>query len=331
MRGNEDRLRKVLFSVVRDYIERKKPVSSRRVLEITELSWSGATIRNDLKKLEEMGYLYQPHTSAGRIPTDKGLRFYLEEMLKIRKELKKDDIALELSQRFPIGDLEMILSALAGILARSAHGLAVFTKPSMEKMRLVRVHVTPIGEEYAAVSVITELGLSKVIPVPKMDEKIIEALEKLLNLFSGRTISELMEAMRSFKAETEEGRIVAEIVDGVLRMATSEGRVIYRGLYEIIGASNQKMADVVKILEDSKKLEEFLDGIDELEVFIGSENPLEELKDFSTFAAPYRKGNEVVGHVALITDRFVEYERVYSIVEFTSNRLTEYLTVASRR
>jgi heat-inducible transcriptional repressor len=95
--------------------------------------------------------------------------------------------------------------------------------------------------------------------------------------------------------------------------------------------SNHGVEGVVKILEETRKLENLLRKIEKTGVFIGSENEIEELRNFSLFVSPYFKGKEIVGHVALITDKFVEYERIYSLIEFTANRLTEYLTVTSRR
>ncbi len=331
MRRDESRIYKVLFSAVRDYIKSKRPVSSKRILEITKLSWSSATIRNDLKRLEELGYLYQPHTSAGRIPTDRGLRFYLDEMLKLQNGIRRDDLGIDMVQRFPVGDLEMILTALTRILASAGKGLAIVTKPSLEKMRLVKVSVTPIGDEYSVVSVITELGVSRVIPVPKMSDLMSKAVERFFNVFSGKTLAEMVEAINQFVPDSARAREIVDVAKSIIDMATSEGRVIYKGIYELLKGSNHSVEDVVRILEESTKFEEFLEGIDDMRVFIGSESPLDETKSFSLFVSPYKKDRDITGHVAMITDRFVEYEKIYSLVEFMANRLTEYLTVVSRR
>jgi heat-inducible transcriptional repressor len=331
MKRDEGRMYKVLFSVVRDYIKRKKPVSSKRVLDITELNWSSATIRNDLKRLEELGYLYQPHTSAGRIPTDKGLRFYLEELLSLKEEFKKEDMGIDISQRFPIGDLEMILNAIARILSKAGKGLAVVTKPSLEKMRLVRVTTAPIAEKHIAVAIITELGISRVIPVPRIEGVIGEAIERFFNIFSGRTLYEVVQSISRFVPDNEGTKVIIDVARAIVDIAMSEGRVVYKGVYELMKESNHGVEGVVKILEETRKLENLLKNIEKTGVFIGTENEIEEFRNFSLFVSPYFKDKEIVGHVALITDKFVEYERIYSLIEFTANRLTEYLTVTSRR
>ena len=331
MRRDESRMYKVLFSVVRDYIKERRPVSSRRVLEIAKLDWSSATIRNDLKRLEELGYLYQPHTSAGRIPTDRGLRFYLDEMIKLRGDIRKEDVGIDLTQRFPVGDLEMILTALSRILASAGKGIAVLTKPSLERMKLIRVSVTPIGEEYSVVSVITELGVSRVVPIPRISDEMSQAVERFFDVFSGKTLSEMIEAINSFIPETPEALEIVDIAKSIIEIATSEGRIIYKGTYNLLRESNHDIGNVVKTLEESSRFENLLENVRNLEVFIGEENPIEEMRSFSLFVSPYKKGSSIIGHVAMITGKFVEYERIYSLVEFMSNRLTEYLTVVSRR
>lgn len=331
MRRDEGRIYKVLFSVVKDYIKNRKPVSSRRILEITDLNWSSATIRNDLKRLEEMGYLQQPHTSAGRIPTDKGLRFYFEEMKKIREEFRREDMGIELSYGIPIGDLEMIIGAVSRILSKVGKGLSIVTKPSLEKLRIVRVIVAPIGEDHVGVSIITELGISRVVPMRKLDDEVLLAFERFLGMFAGKTMDEVMEALEKFRTSDERVEAVVKMTRAVMGVAVSEERIVYRGVYELMKSSNHGVEEVVKILEEGKRLEDFLKNVEKTRVFIGSENELEELKSFSMFVSPYFKGDEIVGHVALITDRFVEYERIYHLVDYTANRLSEYLTLASRR
>ncbi len=331
MRRDEERIYKVLFSIVKEYIKTKKPVSSKRVLQVTNLNWSSATVRNDMKRLEEMGYVFQPHTSAGRIPTDKGLRFYLDEMIKLGKK-EKEQVELEVTQRFPVGDLDSILTAVSKILSKGTGGLSIITKPNVENLRLLKGYITPVGEDMAVITVITELGISKVVPISRVDRRMLEALEKLMNLFSGMYISDVVEKIGSFKPKGEEEKLFIELTKGILRLILSEDRIIYSGMYEVIKNRPARIEPLVRILETPKILDNLFKKVKRgLVVFIGEENPIKDLKSFSTFVAPYYKGSDLVGHVALVTDKFVEYGRIISSVEFISNRLTEYLTVTSRR
>lgn len=331
MKRNEARMYKVLFSIVREYIRTKKPVSSKRVLEVTDLAWSGATVRNDMRHLEELGYIYQPHTSAGRIPTDKGLRFYLDEMLKMRAEWKEEDLGIEVSQRFPFGDLETILDALARILSRAAKGLVLITKPSLESLKLLKVYVTPVGEDHVVISAITELGLSKVIPVSRVRGMNMKALENFFELFTGMSIKRITENLKAVKPSSAELEIALELAKGVLKFLTSGEKIIYRGIYHLLRENSQSVEGLVRLIESSKPLEQLFESVKEsTEVFIGRENPIEELRPFSTFVSPYFKGKDLVGYITLIASKYISYEEVYPLVEFISNRLTEYLTVTAR-
>ena len=332
MKRNEQRMYKVLFSIVREYIRTKRPVSSKRVLEVTDLSWSGATVRNDMRKLEELGYIYQPHTSAGRIPTDKGLRFYLDEMMKMRKEWKEEDLGIEVSQRFPVGDLETILDALARILSRVSKGLVVITKPSLENLRLLKIYVTPVGEDHVVISAITELGLSKVVPVSRVKGMNMEALERFFSLFTGLSIKEIINRISSFEVDSDEGRMALDLAKGILRFLMSGESVIYRGIYYLLEEQGQNLRTLMRLVETPRAFDELFSRVEKgVKVFIGSENPMPELKAFATFVSPYFRGDDLIGYITLISNKYIPYEEVFPLVEFISNRLTEYLTVTARR
>ncbi len=334
MKRDERRMYKVLFSVVKEYIKRKKPVSSKRILEVTNLSWSGATVRNDLRRLEELGYVYQPHTSAGRIPTDKGLRFYVDEIKKLRSQWTSEDLGLEsYYHEFPVGDIESILEALAKVISKAASGVVLIRKPSIGSLKLIKAHVVPVGEDHAVVDLITELGLSRIVPIARVRNVDLEALGKLFELFCGRTFDEIAAGLERFKPENEEQKFLLNIAKGILRFVMSGERIVYKGVYELIKSSAHNLIELLEVLETPEKLEPIFTEVHSLpvRVYIGSENPIKELAGFSAFVAPYFRDRELIGHMAVITDRFVEYERIFSLLEFISNRLTEYLTLVSRR
>jgi len=331
MKRMEERLRKVLFSVTREYIKTRRPVSSRKVLDVTNMDWSGATIRNDMKRLEEMGYLYQPHTSAGRIPTDRALRFYLDEILKMRETWKEENLGIDLSPNFPIGDLSTILDALARIVSRAVSGLVVMTRPKFSDLKIMGVYSTPITKDFAVVSAVTELGLSSVVPI-KSSGIDLESLERLLRLFSGRTFREVFEILNGMEIEDEDLREAMKTVRNVLKlMMLGEGPIV-RGIAELLKEfQGRELEGLIRVIEDQGMVEEIARRADGgLRVFIGSENEIEALRPFSVFVAPYRKSSLRIGSVILITSKYVVYERIYPMIEFVSNRLTEYLTVTSR-
>ena len=332
MKRDEDRMYKVLFAAVREFIKTKRPVSSKRILQVTNMPWSGATIRNDMRRLEEMGYLYQPHTSAGRIPTDKGLRFYLEEIKDMRDLFREESLGIETYQRFPMGDLETILDAVAKVLSKATSGVAIIERPSFGNLKLLKTHVIPFGEDQAIIAVITDLGLSRVVPISRIDGLNMKALERLFDLFVGMSLSEIMEGFEKYKPSSGDQAMILEVAKGVLRFIIGTPRIVYKGLYEVLREHGQDIEKLVMVLESSAGLERVFRSVERgVRVFVGEENPMKELRSFSTFVAPYFKGEDLVGHIGLITGKFVEYERILPIMEFVSSRLTEYLTVTTRR
>ncbi len=329
MRNPEDRLRKVLFSITREYINTKRPVSSKRVLEVTNLNWSGATIRNDMKKLEELGYLYQPHTSAGRIPTDKALRFYLDEILKLSREWREPGLDIDINPSFPVGDLNTILDALARILSKAVSGLTIMTRPKLSNLRIMGAHITPITRDFAVISAVTELGLSSVVPA-RIDRAYHETFERLLRSLYGKTFGEVMDILNSMR--TSEAKDVVKTLMNIFRLLTVGEGPIIRGITELLKEfQSHELEGILRVLENQDAVEKLArEAEDGIKVFVGSENPMNEFRAFAVFVAPYRKSTDRVGSVILVTSKYVPYERIYPMVEFVSNRLTEYLTVASR-
>jgi len=139
MKELSTRQEQILYCLVREYVKSGTPVSSQKILESTNLEWSGATVRNDMRKLDYLGYVFQPHTSAGRVPTDKGLRFYVNEILKLRKETKKSGSSIDVSIDFPIGDLDKIIQGAAKLLATTVKAFVIIEKPNPMYLRIRRV------------------------------------------------------------------------------------------------------------------------------------------------------------------------------------------------
>jgi len=134
----------ILYAIIQEFITIKKPVSSRKILEISNLDCSSATIRSEMKKLEEMNYIHQPYTSAGRVPTDKGYRFYVEclkDMNAIQNTLSTD---IERMDEFHYNNIEELLTYFSIFLAKWTKGLAIIEKPFIEKLRISRISLTNI-------------------------------------------------------------------------------------------------------------------------------------------------------------------------------------------
>ncbi|WP_448385012.1 heat-inducible transcriptional repressor HrcA [Fervidobacterium sp.] len=347
MLGNDitERQKKVLYCIVQEYINTKTPVSSKRVLESAAIERSGATIRNDMNRLMRTGYIFQPHTSAGRIPTDKGLRFYVNELKKIREEIKSKSSQVEVAARFPIGDMEKVLTGAAKLLSSSTKGMVVIEKPSPLTLRIRRIVVTPVSKNFSIASIITSLGLSSSIPIQHTELEDIEKIEQMINkAMTGLTLNE-------FKSKLRDILVRINSLNNLNNLKDSDFGTINRGFLEITerlsvesyedyiteGLPNLLANDRINL----KKLQNILVYVSsdvfykelfelDNDIYIGKEHGLKFLEDFSVILGQFYSEDNPVGRVAVIFDKYGRYDLIMDSFEFMLNRLSEYFTIVSR-
>ncbi|WP_041077993.1 heat-inducible transcriptional repressor HrcA [Thermotoga caldifontis] len=328
-----ERQRKILYCVVREYILTKRPISSEHVLNVSSLSCSAATVRNDLRKLEYLGYLYQPHTSAGRIPTDKGLRFYVDETLKLTKDYAQRSQQVEVRYSMTYGDMEKILEGAAIALARMTRGAVVLEKPDTGRLKVLRAIVTPITSYHYLISIVTELGLMKFMPFRSLGDVDHAKLENLLNqLLRGRSIDNL-------SGEVFEGDWDEFLIDLSEQLVTSlkedlRNSMIKYGLDVLVSSETFNIDEIralSRFLSDDALIKSFMNRVQEVPtVFIGSEHGFQGMERFSIFVDTYRRENEPMGKVLIVTSKIVKYEEIMNVLTYVTSRLTEYFTVATR-
>lgn len=333
-----DRQRKVLYCIVKEYIQTRNPVSSRKVIETATIDRSGATVRNDMNRLMKLGYIFQPHTSAGRVPTDKGLRFYVDELLKIREEVRHRGTQVETAARFPIGDMEKVLNGAAKLLSSSTAGFVVIEKPSPLNLRIRRIVLTPVSEGFSIASIITTLGLSSSIPVQHGEIGDPVEVENALNkLLIGLTLSEFRSKLRDVLGRLNDyatvlGGLSRGIFDIIERLSfESYEEYVSEGLQNIFTQERlnpKKIPTIIAyVLSDGfrRDLFELNDG-----VYVGKEHGLRLLEDFSVMLGSFRTDESNIGRVGLVFDKYGNYDSIIDSFEFMLNRLSEYFTVVSR-
>lgn len=341
-----ERQQKVLFCLVKEYIKTHKPVSSAKLLEVSNINYSSATIRNDMRKLDYFGYLKQPHMSAGRIPTDKALRFYLnaiEEILKTSRE-HGNEIDIDFQEYFE-GDFNKILEGAIKLLAVSSNGIAIIEKPKMESLKILSIRLNKIDDFRTVVFISTELGLNETFTIFHPNDLNFAELETLLNdnlrNMSIREVKKYVSDLRInsqmwYDKKFEELlRFLKKLVDehfeeGFLKYGFQ--RIILHDLIDLNDIRN-----VIGFVENDKLLQKFiekefpLESLDDMKVIIGSESGLEYLEAFSIFLTNYKILDRKIGRLLLITPKIIDYQRTIQLVEYVSNRLTEILTRLAKR
>ncbi|AFG35927.1 MAG: heat-inducible transcriptional repressor HrcA [Fervidobacterium pennivorans] len=347
MLGNDitERQKKVLYCIVQEYINTRTPVSSKRVLESAAIERSGATIRNDMNRLMRTGYIFQPHTSAGRVPTDKGLRFYVNELKKIREEIKSKSSQVEVAAKFPIGDMEKVLTGAAKLLSSSTKGMVIIEKPSPLTLRIKRIVVTPVSKNFSIANIITSLGLSSSIPIQHTELDDVEKIEQMLNkAMTGLTLNEFKSKLRdiltrinnfnnlnSFK-DSDFGTISRGFLEITERLSVeSYEDYITEGLPNLLANDRINLKKLQNILVYVSS-DVFYKELFELEndIYIGKEHGLKFLEDFSVILGQFYSEDNPVGRVAVIFDKYGRYDLIMDSFEFMLNRLSEYFTIVSR-
>lgn len=324
----DDRKITILKAIIKTYLETGEPVGSRTISKFTDLKLSSATIRNEMSDLEEMGYILQPHTSAGRIPSDKGYRFYVDQIMQ-EKQQEVTEVKELMIQR--VDRVELVLKRLAQMLAANTNYAAMISGPQYHRNKLKFIQLSQMDEHKLLVVVVVEGNLVKntMLDVPSAISQ-----EELLNLnillnsaLNGLSLEEInLDVITRLK---ERAGSYSQIVDQVLTQvamairADEDDLQIYTS-----GATNifkypelsdgEKASQLISTLEQKDKLRELIDDVNEsdenrengIQVYIGDETPLQTMKDCSVVTANYELGEGIRGTIGIIGPKRMDYERV---------------------
>ncbi|MDA8103794.1 MAG: heat-inducible transcriptional repressor HrcA [Nitrospiraceae bacterium] len=337
----DERTKQVLFAVIQCYINAPGPVGSRVVTKKFSFGLSPATIRNIMSDLEEMGYLQQPHTSAGRVPTDIGYRYYVDSM-RSEKRLINKDFLLELNRKLELlkKDINAFLDEASKMLSYLSHYIGVTMSPNTGITTLDRIELIKYRNDKVAVILFTDEGLirNRIISVDAaLSQRDLNRIAAYISShFSGRTLEEIRKMV--VKELARETVLCDSLVEEAMRICSavfsvSPGNVYISGLSEVLALPDfcdiDRIKELLKTIEDKHIIVKLLDKIadaDGPQVIIGSENPLDEMKTFSIVAATYKEGSRPMGAVGIIGPTRMNYLQAISIVDLTATYITEMLS-----
>lgn len=331
----DERKVKILQAVVRNYLETGEPVGSRTISKYTDLNLSSATIRNEMADLEEMGYIEQPHTSAGRIPTDKGYRLYVDRMLEEKEKEVEEMKELLLEKEEKIDDL---LKQAAKLLAVNTNYATMVSAPSYHQNKLKFIQLSRVDDGHILAVIVTEGNVIKnhVLPTDDyLDDETMLKLNILLNTnLNGLSIEEINLAMVASikKMAGIHSAIIGNVIDAVAEAIHSdEDLEIYTsGTGNIMKypelADKEKAAGLLHTFEDKAPLNELaissLAGSENgIRVYIGDETPVESLKDCSVVTATYELGEGIKGTIGIVGPKRMDYDKVVDTVKSMMNQL----------
>jgi len=321
----DERKKKILQAIIRNYLETGEPVGSRTISKYTDLNLSSATIRNEMADLEELGYIIQPHTSAGRIPSDKGYRLYVDSMMeenaKQVEELK--EMLVEKEEK-----MDHLLKQVAKVLAVNTNYATMITAPRCQKNKLKFIQLSRVDENQLLAVIVIEGNVIKnsMISVSEhLDDETMLKLNMLLNThLNGLSIEDISLGMiTALKQQAGHyGTIIGDVIDAVaetikededLEIYTSGTNNIFK--YPEL-ADNQRASELINTFEEKQLLSQLIDDSDVSEhstgikVYIGEEAPIQTMKDCSIVTANYEFGEGMKGTIGIIGPKRMDYEKV---------------------
>lgn len=336
-----DRARDVFRIVVETYIESGDPIGSRTISRMGHMSLSPASIRNVMQDLEELGLLAAPHTSAGRMPTELGLRLFVDGMMQATEPTADEQAAIQTQLR-QAGPIEDALAAATATLSGLSSCAGVVLVPAREPV-LRQFAFAPLGEGQALAILVGDDGSveNRIIDVPgdMLPSALIEAGNYLSAHLAGRTLAEAASAIRrQLRAEQLAVDATAkELIEAGLAVWTTDNAhrpvLIVRGAANLIdekaAADLDRVRQLLDQIEGKEEIARLLDSARDgasTKVFIGAENKLFALSGSSVIAAPYRgRDGRVVGVVGVIGPTRLNYARVVPMVDFTAQALTRMI------
>lgn len=332
----DERKTKILNAVIRNYLETGDPVGSRTISKDTDLNLSSATIRNEMADLEELGYILQPHTSAGRIPSDKGYRFYVDHLMAEKEEEVNEmkQFVIEHTEK-----MDTVLQQVAKILANNTNYATMVTTPSYHKNKVKFIQLSNVDEEQILAVIVTEGNLvkNKIIPVSgAIDNETMLKLNLLLNSnLNGLALQDInLETIAKLKAQAGiHSDIIGNVLDTLAETMGQEEdiRVYTSGTTNFFKypelSDSEKASELISAFEEKQQLaslvtENLLDEDNTgIQVYIGNESPIQTMKDCSVVTATYELGEGVRGTIGIVGPKRMDYEKVMSNLKVLKNSL----------
>ncbi len=333
----DERKMTILQAVVRNYLETGEPVGSRTISKYTDLNLSSATIRNEMADLEEMGYIVQPHTSAGRVPTDKGYRLYVNCMLS-EKEKEVDEIKDVLLKKEE--KLDDLLKQAAKVLAVNTNYATMISSPRYRENKLKFIQLSRVSDTQLLAVIVTEGNVIKnhlIETEDALDDETLLKLNLLMNTnLTGLSVEEINLPMVAVlkKQAGVHSDIVGNVLDAVCEAIHSdEDLEIYTsGTNNILKypelADRERAGELIHAFEEKEPLTELALGSlasqsTGIQVYIGDEAPIESLKDCSIVTATYELEDGIKGTIGIVGPKRMDYDKVVGTLKQIKNQLDD--------
>lgn len=336
------RKEKILRWVVQQYVETRRPVGSQMIADGALQDVSSATVRNIMKELEEEGFLYQPHTSGGRIPTDKAYRYYVDYLASVQKMAAQERQHIERQYEERVNEVDNMLVQTSRLLAMLSGAAGFVYASNVKDQRVQRLDFIPLAPGMILAVLVTESGTVRHWPV-RMNYEIPPSRLRILSHFvneeiTGLTLTEAQQVLwgliRSGHREISDvADLAVQVLKDMERPQASADELYVEGIGRLLENTNQDdyedLKQMMRLVEERERFSSLLnEKMSDLEksdkkltISIGSENEIREMQNLSIVSTAYKVGDKTVGMLGIIGPKHMEYTRVISLVNFIGRLL----------
>lgn len=336
----DERKRHILRALINDYILTAEPIGSRTIAKKYDLGISSATIRNEMADLEDMGFLEQPHTSAGRIPSDKGYRVYVDHLMEVpRLSNGEIEIIKNSIRKIAIGEIERIIKETTKVLSFLTNYTAMVASPQTEKSTVKHIQLVPMDSMHVIAVVVTSIGVVKNASITLSQPITSEKLNTINNFINEKlkglaiediNLSIISDVQRNVSGYSEILNEVIPILYESLKCSGSS-EVYLEGSSNIFNYPEYNAIEKAKSFFTVLDKKDFLRKIlsyeaDDMKISIGHENEYDEISDCSLITTTYRIGDKTLGSIGIIGPTRMYYSKVMAVLEYFTSFLNDVLT-----
>ncbi len=329
----DKRKKKVLQAIIEEYIETAEPVSSGNLVK--ELDCSSATIRNEMAELEQIGFIEKPHTSAGRIPSQKGYRYYVDELIRDDKISRREMEFIKQKLETKVNSLEDLAKIATTTLSEITHYTTITIEPDVNNHTIIDIKFVLLGSRVLMAVILTDSGIIRE-SIIKFDEDINESqVEDLTFIFKKKLIGKPLEKLNTpledfIMAEMKTGiNIIKKVLEEINKIIEDSQKIYLQGANKVVDMPEFKKVDIAKeflnVLDAKDLVADVLNtGIaQDINVYIGEETEKEELKNFSIVTFNHLLEDRDIGTIGIIGPTRMDYSKVISVMKYISKKIND--------
>lgn len=329
----DDRKKKVLQAIVEEYINTAEPVSSNALTNYEGLKCSSATIRNEMADLEKAGFLDKTHTSSGRIPSEKGYRYYVDELLN-DKDISLEEIKYISSKlETKVSEIEDLTKITANTISEVTHYTTVSIGPKATSQMIEEIKFVLLGTRMMMAVILTDTGLIKETII-KFDEDVNQKQIETMNyMFNNKLKNQPIETIDRpleeylYDEMTYSVNVIKPVIEQLKKVIEKENQIYLEGTNKSFDLPEFNSLDVAKnfinILDTKEVISDMLNSgfAEDINIYIGDENEKEELKDFSVVTFKHKVNGKELGTIGIIGPKRMDYSKVISVMKYINKKL----------